>query len=160
MNQIQADDFYSEINDLTLADALKLHYAQNPQFTVWNEYKSERAKKLVKAHDITHIIFGCDTTLLGEMRVQLWSKFGVKSFGLMESFRYAQDKEARVLLKNPVGYRKMLIFFLKHLGEIRKVRAQAKKMSRKWVYFDEDIYMTSKIGDIRKRFHIVILSGK
>jgi hypothetical protein len=157
MNQIQPDDFYSEkINDLTLANALQLHYERNPQFTIWSTYKSERAKKLVKAHDITHIIFGCDTTLLGEMRVQLWSKFGVKSFGLRESFRYAQDKEARVLLKNPVGYRRMLLFFLKHIGEIRKVRAQAKKMSQKWVYFDEDNYMTSKIGEIRKRFNIVI----
>jgi hypothetical protein len=156
MNQIQTDDFYAEkINDLTLADALQQHYAKNPQFTVWSEYKSERAKKLVKAHDITHIIFGCDTTLLGEMRVQLWSKFGVKSFGLRESFRYALDKEARVLLKNPVGYRSMLLFFLKHIDEMGKIRAQARKMSRKWIYFEEDAYMTSKIGDIRKLFNIL-----
>jgi len=157
MNQVKADDFYSEkINDLTLADALSQHYERNPQFTIWSAYKSENAKKLVKAHDIMHIIFGCDTTLLGEMRVQLWSKFGVKSFGLRESFRYARDKEARVLLKNPVGYRRMLLFFLKHIGEIKEIRAQARKMSRKWVYFDEDIYMTLKIGEIRKRFNIFI----
>ena len=157
MNQIRPDDFYSEkINDLTLADALQLHYERNPQFTIWSAYNSERAKKLVKAHDISHIIFGCDTTLLGEMRVQLWAKFGVKSFSLRESFRYAQDKEARVLLKNPVGYWKMFSFFLKHIGEIRKVRAHAKKMSQKWVYFDEDIYMASKVREIRKHFNIVI----
>jgi ubiquinone biosynthesis protein Coq4 len=159
MNQIQAESMYSErINDLTLGDALQLYYAQNPQFTVWSGYKSERARKLVKAHDVTHLIFGCDTSLLGEMRVQLWTKFGVKSFSLRESFLYAQDKEARVLLKNPVGYWAMFLFFLKHINEIRKIRARAKMMSQKWVYFEEEAYMTSKIGDIRKRFNIVITS--
>jgi ubiquinone biosynthesis protein Coq4 len=158
MNTMQPKDFYSEkSNDLTLADALHLHYALNPQFTIWSDYKSERAKQLVKAHDITHILFGCDTSLLGEMRVQLWAKFGVKKFGLRESFLYAKDKEARVLLKNPVGYLAMLKFFLQHLDEVGAVRAESKKMSQKWTYFEEDAYMTSKIGDIRRRFNISIL---
>jgi hypothetical protein len=158
MNHVQADDFYSEkINDLTLADALLLHYAHNPQFTMWSDYKSERAKQLVKAHDITHIIFVCDTSLPGEIRVQLWSKFGVKSFGFRESFRYAKDKEARVLLKNLVGYRAMFLFFLRHIEEIGKVRAQARKMSEKWVYFREEAYMNWKIGDIRKYFNILVV---
>jgi hypothetical protein len=157
MNHIQAQDMYAEkINELTLGDALQLYYAHNPQFTVWSGYRSERARRLVKAHDVSHLIFGCDTSLLGEMRVQLWTKFGVKSFSLKESFLYARDKEARVLLKNPVGYWAMFLFFLKHISEIRKIRAQSKKMSQKWIYFEEDAYMALKIGDIRRRYNIIL----
>lgn len=151
------DYFYTHVvNKLTLEESLHQHYLLNPQFTVWNKYKSETAQKLVRAHDISHIIFGCDTSLLGEMRVQLWAKFGVQSFGLKESWRYAQDKEAKVLLKNPVGYRAMFTFFLRNFDEVFKVRSKAKSMTKRWVYFNEHAYMAMTVHDIRKQFGIQV----
>lgn len=142
---------------LTLEDGLRKHYLLNPQFTHWHDYKSDNAKKLVKAHDISHLVFGCDTSLLGEMRVQLWAKFAVQKFSFKETLAYARDKEARVLLKNPVGYLAMFMFFLKHVSEINKVRRQSQMMTAKWVYFDEDAYMKLPVGDIRKGFGIVVI---
>ena len=142
---------------MTLQDALRKHYLLNPQFTPWSDYNSENAKKLVRAHDISHLIFGCDTSLLGEMRVQLWAKFAVQKFSFKESLAYARDKEAKVLLKNPVGYLAMFIFFLKHFGEIGRVRRQSQLMPAKWVYFEEDAYMTSPVGAIRKQFGVVVI---
>lgn len=142
---------------MTLEDGLRKHYLLNPQFTHWNDYKSDNAKKLVKAHDISHLVFGCDTSLLGEMRVQLWAKFAVQKFSFKETLAYARDKEAKVLLKNPVGYLAMFMFFLKHVSEIVKVRRQSQMMTAKWVYFDEDTYMKLPVGDIRKGFGIVVI---
>ena len=142
---------------MTLKDAMRRHYLLNPQFTVWSDYKSEIARKLVKAHDISHLVFGCDTSLLGEMRVQLWAKFAVQKFNFKESLSYARDKEAKVLLKNPVGYMAMFMFFIKHFSELARVRRQAQLMSAKWVYFNEDAYMTLPVGAIRKRFGIVVI---
>ena len=160
MNNPEIDLFYTKTaNDLPLAEALQRHYVLNPQFTVWSDYKSDVAQKLVKAHDISHIVFGCDTGLLGEMRVQLWAKFGVQKFGLRESFAYAKDKESRALLRNPVGYWSMLVFFLKHFAEIPKVRSQSKLMRKKWIYFDEDAHMAMRVHDIRAQFGIVVLSA-
>jgi ubiquinone biosynthesis protein Coq4 len=156
----QSESFYSdEVEELTLTEALRKHYLINPQFTIWSAYKSLVAQKLVKAHDISHIVFGCDTSLLGEMRVQLWAKFGVQSFGLAESLRYAKDKEAKVLLKNPVGYWAMFKFFIKHINEISKVRMQSKQMVKKWVYFDEHKYMEMTVEQIRDEFHIRVLAS-
>lgn len=153
------DIFYTDtVNGLTLTDALRQHYILNPQFTLWGGYKSPIAQKLVRAHDISHIVFGCDTSLLGEMRVQLWAKFGVQSFGVRESLNYAKDKEAKVLLKNPVGYGRMFVFFLKHLNEVFKIRKQANSMARKWVYFEEHGYMTMTVRDIRHQFGIQVIS--
>jgi hypothetical protein len=160
MNNTSTDLFYIQtVNDLPLAEALRRHYVFNPQFTVWSEYTSEIAQKLVKAHDISHIVFGCDTGLLGEMRVQLWAKFGVQKFGLKESLVYAKDKEARVLLKNPVGYWAMFVFFLKHFDEVCKVRLHSKIMPKKWVYFEEDAYMAMTVREIRKQFHIRVIAS-
>lgn len=161
MSVAEGDSFYTlTAEDLTLAEALRRHYALNPQFTVWSNYKSSVAQKLVKAHDISHIVFGCDTSLLGEMRVQLWANFAVQKFGFAESLTYAKDKESRVLLKNPVGYWLMLVFFVKHVEEIFKVRRQSKLMQKKWVYFDEEKYMKMTVLAIRKQFGIVVLSDR
>jgi ubiquinone biosynthesis protein Coq4 len=158
MENILFNDFYSEkINHLSLSHALDLHYKLNPHFTHWDKYISPIAKKLVKAHDITHIIFGCDTNLLGELRVQLWTKFGVKSFGWRETLMYARDKESKVLIKNPIGFYAMFKFFLKNINSIWLVRRQAKLFSKKWEYFQEDKYMTRTIGDIRQEFNIQLL---
>ena len=142
---------------MTLEDAMYRHYLLNPQFTVWSDYKSEIARKLVKAHDISHLVFGCDTSLLGEMRVQLWAKFAVQMFSLKETLASAKDKEARVLLKNPVGYLAMFQFFVKHVSEISRVRKHSRKMLKKWVYLNEGPYMTMAVGDIRTQFGIVVI---
>ena len=141
---------------MTLQEGLRKHYLLNPRFTPWDDYKGENAKKLVKAHDISHLVFGCDTSLLGEMRVQLWAKFAVQKFSFKETLAYARDNEAKVLLKNPVGYLAMFMFFFKHFSEIGKVRRQSQMMSAKWVYFDEDAYMKLPVGEIRKGFGIVV----
>jgi hypothetical protein len=155
---MRLENFYTtEVAALTLRDALHKHYMLNPQFTPWNDYKSQNAKKLVKAHDISHLIFGCDTSLLGEMRVQLWAKFAVQKFSFKESLAYARDKEAKVLLKNPVGYSAMLWFFLTHFSEVAKVRKQSQQMSENWVYFDEDKFMAMMVGDVRKQFGINVI---
>ena len=151
--------FYIDtVDKLALSEALRQHYVLNPQFTVWSAYKSDVAQKLVRAHDISHIVFGCDTSLLGEMRVQLWAKFGVQSFGFKESLSYARDKEAKVLLKNPVGYWSMFVFFLKHFNEVFKVRRQARFMPRRWVYFNEKAYMQMTVRDIRQQFGIRVIT--
>ena len=142
---------------MTLQEGLCKHYLLNPQFTPWGDYKGENAKKLVRSHDISHLVFGCDTSLLGEMRVQLWVKFAVQKVSFKESLTYARDKEAKVLLKNPVGYLAMFVFFVKHFSEIARVRRQAQLMPAKWVYFNEDAYMTMPVGAIRQRFGIVVI---
>jgi hypothetical protein len=55
-------DFYrSEIELMTLQEALSGYYLKNPSFTAYYQLKSERAKRLVRAHDISHLVFGCAT---------------------------------------------------------------------------------------------------
>ena len=157
MSDVSYQDLYSPAaNHLSLERALELHYQFNPQFTRWNLYRSAEAKSLVKAHDISHLIFGCDTGLLGEMQVQLWSKFAVQPLGLRDKIRYARDKESRVLLKNPVGYRKMAIFFIKNFSEVRRIRIQCAAMSKKWIYFDEANCFATSLGEIRASHGIVL----
>ncbi len=155
MTNLTFAEFYStKIDHLTLAECLDIHYYLNPHFTKWHKYHSPLARRIIKAHDITHIIFACDTSLLGELQVQSWSSFGVKK-NLLEAPKYLKDKEATSLL-NPVGFSNLVWFILTHLDEVFKVWQQSRKLSKKWVYFDEDRYMATKIGNIRAEYNIMI----
>jgi hypothetical protein len=157
LSQLTYQELYSRAADhISLQQALEIHYLLNPQFTPWDQYVRAEAKGLIRAHDISHIIFGCDTGLLGEMQVQLWSKFAVQPLVFSDKIRYARDKESRVLLKNPVGYRKMFIFFVQNFGEIKRVKLQAAKMTKKWRYFQEDRYFEIPLGQIRSDYGIVL----
>jgi ubiquinone biosynthesis protein Coq4 len=155
LNTFTYADFYSrKIDNLTLAQALEIHYEINPQFTPWYDVKNLVLQKMIKSHDLSHIIYGCDTTLLGEMQVQFWNNFGsTVPRNLKDFISVMKDKENRELL-TPAG---LIPFFLTHLPEIWKMRKLAKSMSKKWVFFDEERYINSTIGDIRKEFNIAIL---
>ena len=155
LNTFTHADFYSrKIDNLTLDRAFKIHYEINPQLTPWYDCKSRILNKMMRSHDITHIIYGCNTTLLGEMQVQFWNNFGSEVPKNPKDFISAiMDKETRAVI-TPVG---LFPFFLTHLHEICKVQKLAKLMSKKWIFFDEERYMNTTIGDIRKEFNIVIL---
>lgn len=157
MNQLDYNNLYTTASDhLPLQEALDIHYALNPQFTHWYKYQSPVAKKLVKAHDISHLLFGCDTQLMGEMQVQLWAKFAVQPLSWRETLAYVRDKESKVLLKNLVGYPRMLIFFIQNFAQVKKIKTKAAKMSKKWRYFEEDNYLSKPLGAIRAEYGIVI----
>ncbi len=155
LNTFTYNDFYSrKIDNLTLDQALEIHYQINPQFTPWYDAKSSILQKMSKSHDLSHIIYGCDTTMLGEMKVQFWNNFGsIVPENLKDFISAMKDEDNRKLL-TPPG---LISFFLTNLPEIWRMRKLAKLMSKKWVFFDEERYMNSTIGDIHREFNIVIL---
>ena len=155
LDTITYTDFYSrKIDDLTLAQAIKLHYELNPQFTPWDRINNPVLQKMIKFHDHSHVIYGCDTKLLGEVRVQFWNNFGSKVPKNPKDFISAiTDKDSRKLL-TPDG---LISSFVTNLPEILRVRKQAKLMSKKWVFFDEERYINTTIGAIRQEYNIVIL---
>lgn len=157
--QISYQNLYSNNSEsMTLAETLDAHYKLNPQFTAWDKHKSEIGRNLIKAHDITHVVFGCDTSFVGELRVQLWTKHAV-DFNIVkgERLKYLFDKDARSLL-TPVG---MIPFIIFNIGtiikEYLKVKNQSKFMLKKWVYFKESEHMDKSLQQIRSEFGIKII---
>jgi ubiquinone biosynthesis protein Coq4 len=89
MNTHAYDSLYTqESENLTLKEALDEHYRVNPTFTRYDEFEREKSQILMRAHDMSHVIFGCDTHLLGEMRVQTWVSYGC-IFPLWKKISYA-----------------------------------------------------------------------
>lgn len=159
MQDITYSDFYTEkINKLTLQEAFELHYKLNPLFTPYYKFETPEGRSGIKAHDIIHVIFGCDTSFLGEHRVQTWFKYAcVTNLTFMQKVKYLIDKDSRKLL-TPTG---LIKFVLTHQSELKetskRVKEQASQMTKKWDYFNEASYLQKTIGEIRKEFNIQIV---
>ncbi|MFN5539685.1 MAG: hypothetical protein ACK481_06480 [Candidatus Melainabacteria bacterium] len=159
MKNIMYTDFYSEtINHLTLKRAIDLHYEINPQFQKFGTYKTQIANSLIKAHDITHIIFGCNTGYDEEIRVQFWAQHGVIfNVAQKDKLKYLFDKEALELLLPKGIFKYTLTRFSQMKREQKRVKEQAKLMTKKWEYFKEDRFMDITVGEIREEYGIAIL---
>jgi ubiquinone biosynthesis protein Coq4 len=157
--QFNFNNFYtSAINNLTLQEALDIHYQINPQFTPWDQFDTPEARNLIKNHDISHVIFGCDTSYGGEYCVQTWNKYGSNlniSFTQFPKYIFNKDLVQIVLPS------KLIQYAMTHIGEFmnfrKQIKAQAKLMTKKWEYFKEEPYMDKTIGEIRAEYGIEIL---
>jgi ubiquinone biosynthesis protein Coq4 len=149
--------FYTtEILPLTLEQALEEHYKINPQFTPWHHYKNLESQKMIKSHDIAHLIFGCDTSYSGEFTVQTWVKYGVDmNIKWWTIPKYVFNKDLIQLILPP----KLIKYSLSHLKEFGEIDKKIKKlttsMPQKWVYFQEDTNQT--VSDIRAKYNIQII---
>ena len=156
---MKRSDFYIEaVKTLPLGVALDHYYIQNPSFTPYANLYSERARRLVRAHDITHLVFGCATDQDGELRVQLWTRHAVEiKLSLFEKLQYFLELEALKLVLNL----DLILFAIRHGQEVKKMNVEvalrAKEMTRKWRYFDEDSYMEKTVEEIRRDFNIQVI---
>jgi ubiquinone biosynthesis protein Coq4 len=159
MTPQQLSNFYShDINDFTLIKALDEHYKINPQFTPWDQFEAPEARNLIKSHDISHLIYGCDTSYGGEYCVQTWNKFGSNlNIQPQDGLKYLMNKDLRSLVL-PTS---LISYALSHIMEFIKLRGQiknqAKLMTKKWEYFQEEPYMTKTISEIRVEYGIEVL---
>ncbi|MBC7472296.1 MAG: hypothetical protein H7196_03500 [candidate division SR1 bacterium] len=150
--------FYAtEINTMSLKDALNEHYKINPQFTPWDQFDTPEARNLIKAHDISHLLYGCDTSYTGEYMVQTWNGFGSNlNIKPQDSLKYLLNQDLRSLVLPA----KLMSYALTHLKEFMIVRGlikkQSKLMTKKWEYFQEDSYLSKTIGNIREEYGIKI----
>jgi ubiquinone biosynthesis protein Coq4 len=161
MNSEQLNKFYtSTINNLTLAKALEEHYKINPQFTRYDQFETLEAGNTIKSHDISHLIYGCDTSYLGEYKVQMWNNNGSKNTMPRLSLKliFSSDLKALIQLVIPTG---LIKFAKEHKVEMDKVKAEIKtrstQMTKKWIYGEEGNYMDKTIAEIRREFGIKVL---
>ena len=159
MTTQQLSNFYTvQINDMTLQKALDEHYKINLQVTPWDQFEALEARMLIKAHDISHLIFGCDTSYSGEYCVQTWNKCGSNlNIKLQDGFKYIMNKDLRSLVL-PTS---LFSYAFSHISEFvklrEKIKVQAKLMTKKWEYFQEEPYMDKTISEIRLEYNIQIL---
>ena len=157
-----AMEFLKQDCSLTLREGLKELYLNNPEVGA----TSNRKGKIFRDHDLTHVIFGCDTSINGELALKPWILFDT-TISLREVKDYAADedvqrlnKEGEALLGGPfVATLKIMFIFLPQFFTTWLFRVR--RMRKKWPHSSISPDMLDvKISDLRSAYGIEVLPAK
>jgi ubiquinone biosynthesis protein Coq4 len=155
-------EFMNQKCQLTLQEALDKYYQSNPDFFQPKESANDYSKKIFLAHDVCHLVFGCDTSMLGETIITYWIFFGT-SIGVR---RYATavintifagigESKMRGSIMTSLSPKRALETLMS-TPKIIKTIIKAWKMNKKWDFYNYKPFLDNKLSDIRKEFNICI----
>src|SRR6056300_165981 len=145
--------------DVTLADGLE-EYRAYLQANGKKQLIDARGSTIIRDHDVTHVIFGLDTSIEQESMLDSWVFLGTK-WKLKELLAYNKLPEIKQLYKDfwrDPGYFKLIMTTIKLLPIKLKIRKRAKQMNKKWPFVSPDSLMDQKVCDLREEFGIKILT--
>ena len=152
-------EFLHQQCQLTLREGLEELYRHNPEVASVSKTKG----KTFTDHDLTHIIFGCDTSITGEILLKPWILFGT-DISMREVREYAADPEVQQLNQEGaallggkfVASLKILFYYVPQFFWIW--RNHVRKMRKKWPHstLTEEM-LDTKICDLRAEYKISVL---
>ena len=149
-------EFLKQDSTQKLKEGLAELYANAPQV-----HKSSAAKgKSFQDHDLTHVLFGCDTSVWGELDLKVWILFGT-DISMQELRDYANDEDVQKLTKEGekllggqfIALLKLTFVFLPQFFMSWLLRVR--KMKKKWPHSQvtEDM-MSQRLCDLRDEYGI------
>ncbi len=145
----------------TLQEGLDELYSQNPHVAATSKLKG----KSFQDHDVTHVIFGCDTSIRGELILKPWILFGT-DITRQEIADYMNDEEVKRL--NKEGFGLMGGAFIATLKLMHIVPQffitcflRVRKMNKKWPHAGVSVDMfNARIVDLRNEYGIQLTPAK
>lgn len=143
-------------NNMTLRQGLEQFYQEHQGYLHHGkEGITAEAEAFFKSHDIAHVLFGCDITLLGEGAVKIWTIFGT-TLGFWKHIRGYKVANAFSLAQN-FGFAHVLGHIFKLLVSIPSLIVRAKRMHKPWPWSAFEPYLDRPISEIREEFNIRVL---
>ena len=146
----------------TLREGLEELYINNPDVAASSQLKG----KSFQDHDLTHVIFGCDTSIRGEIILKLWILFGT-NISKQELMDYSNDEDVKRLNKEEIALMggpflftlKLVFIFLPQFFQIWFLRVR--KMKNKWPHSSiSDDMLKKRIVDLRNEYGIQVIPPK
>ena len=151
--------FQSQNCDITLAQGLE-EYRAYLRTNGKKQLIDEPDSTIIRDHDVTHVMFGLDTSIEQESMLDSWVFLGTK-WKLKELLAYNKLPEVKQLYKDfwhDPGYFKLIMTAIKLLPIKLKIRKRAKQMNKKWPFVSPDLLMNQRVCDLREEFGIKILA--
>ena len=124
--------FQSQNCAVTLAEGLE-EYRAYLQANGKKQLIDAPGSTIIRDHDVTHVIFGLDTSIEQESMLDSWVFLGTK-WKLKELLAYNKLPEIKQLYKDfwrDPGYFKLIMTTIKLLPIKLKIRKRAKQMNKK-----------------------------
>jgi hypothetical protein len=153
-------EFLNQDCELTLREGLDELYRHNPEVASASNVNG----KTFIDHDLTHVIFGCDTSLIGEILLKPWILFGC-DISMAELKAYADNPEVQKLNKEGeallggklLSTFKIVFYYTPQFFWIWLTHVR--KMSQKWPHSAlTDEMMNARICDLRADYNISVLN--
>ena len=151
--------FQSKNCDITLAEGLE-EYRAYLQTNGKKQLIDAPGSTIIRDHDVTHVLFGLDTSIEQESMLDSWVFLGTK-WKLEELLAYNKLPEIKQLYKDfwhDPGYFKLILTAIKLLPIKLKILKRTKQMNKKWPFVSPDSLMDQKVSDLREEFGIRILT--
>lgn len=141
-------------SNLSLREALDIFEKKNAKYFS-KRPKSKAAEDFLKCHDAAHVVFACDTSLVGEGLVKIWTIFGttmsfwavIKGYSEVNAFQLFREYSFGHFIRNILQ-----LFF-----RIPKAIIRARNMTKPWPFTGYEAYLDIPLSEIRKEFCIEIL---
>ena len=141
---------------MTLREGLREYFGQSDALMEASELPEDLSFGL-QSHDVAHVVFGCDTTLLGEVVLARWSLFGVT--GSIRPYLIGlRRRETRVLFRDALAaFRPSMLWRLVKYASVAIARSL--RMRERWPFEDYAQYLDQPLCEIRERFGIRVLGA-
>jgi hypothetical protein len=109
----------------------------------------------LRAHDVAHVVFGCDTTLVGEVVLARWSLFGVT--GSIRPYLIGlRRRETRGLFRDAAAaFRPAMLWRMTKFASLAVFRSL--RMRERWPFEEFGQYLDQPLCEIRERFGIRVI---
>lgn len=146
----------------TLRQGIEEYYAVNPHVTSPSQMPADFAKILF-AHDVTHVILGCDTDMYDELRL-LPLCFLTSDFKFRDYLRDRKNPAVDVMYKDLVKqhgllwlYSSIFVVLPRLLPEIVVMWFKARGTRKYYPFFDFEPLLDRSLWEIRQEFNLLPL---
>ena len=146
---------YQEQNSRqTLREGLAEYYALAPDLMGMEDLRPEAREALI-AHDAAHVVFGCDTSVRGEIALTRWSLLGARN-ALPVYVHGLLWRETRGLFGEFFRKLRPLSFLLGMWDGLRAL-GRALRMKTRWPSREYARYLDRPLRELRREFNIQVL---
>jgi hypothetical protein len=113
---------------------------------------SDDSREFFRRHDIAHVVFGCDTSLLNEAMVKLWTAFGTTLGFWKHIGAYSRDETTNIARElRPAA---VVGTCFRAIALFPRVLARCRAMKKPWPWDQPDPYLKKRLVDVRQEFNI------
>ena len=153
-NRTKVAKFQEQNCSLTLKEAVDEFYTINSHLFSRPDPKTAWTHLLVH-HDIGHVFFGVNTTILDEAAGDFWTLMGT-DMKFKEYAAYVKTPQGKRLLKE-TGPRLIIKSLLYSSPLLYKIFIRSRRMKKKWELRGYKNYMNTPLGEVRRIYNLKIL---
>lgn len=139
---------------ITLREGVRRHRQKNTAISTEDDLSPE-AQAFFRCHDVAHVVFGCDTSIVGEGVLKVFTIFGttlgfrghLSGYAAADAFRLFRQYSVLHVLTN----------ILKLPVYLSLALVRANRMSKRWPWSEHTAYLDKTIEEIRTDFSIEVV---